>query len=102
VFDIDWAEDCDESRMILQLTKDEQNTVTHALKHAYGKSALIHRIEERDYYFSAGQLDEIQGALAQEALRSGGILCGDAYNQEALAAGAKVHALQQRLESMGR
>jgi len=88
--------------MILQLTTDEQNTVAHALKHAFGKSELIRRIEERDYSFSGGQLHEIQGALAQEALRSGGILCGDAYNRDALAAGAKVHALQQRLESMGR
>lgn len=88
--------------MILQLTKDEQNTATHALKHAYRKSELIRRIEEPDYNFSVGQLDEIQGALAQEALLSGGILCGDAYNREALVAGTKVHALLQRLECMGR
>lgn len=88
--------------MTLQLTQDEQNTVKQSLQHAFGKSELIRRIEERDYYFSAGQLDEIQGALAQEALMSGGILCGDAYNREALAAGAKVNALLQRLQSMGR
>lgn len=88
--------------MTLQLTKNERNTVTHALKHAYRKSELIRRIEETDYNFSAGQLDEIQGALAQEALVSGGILCGDAYNREALAAGTEVNALLQRLQSMGR
>jgi hypothetical protein len=88
--------------MTLQLTKDEQNTVTHALKQAYGKSELTPRIEEPNYNFSAGQLDEIQGALAQEALRSGGVLCGDAYNREALAAGTRVQALLQRLECMGR
>lgn len=99
---IDWTEDCGKSGMILQLTKDEQNTVTHALKHAYWNSELIRRIEEPDSDFNGGQLDEIQGSLAQEALRSGGILCGDAYNREALAAGTKVHALLQRLECMGR
>lgn len=62
--------------MTLQLTKDEQNTVTHALNHAYRQSELIHRIEERDFYFSAGQLDEVQGALAQEAMVNDGILRG--------------------------
>ncbi len=99
---IDWIEDCGESGMTLQLTKDEQSTVAQALKHAYWRSELIRRIEEPDYNFSAGQLDEIQGALAQEALLSGGVLCGDAYNREALAAGTKVRALLQRLECMGR
>ena len=76
--------------------------MTQALKHAYRKSELIRRIEESDCNFSTGQLDEIQGALAQEALVSGGILCGDAYNREALAAGTEVNALLQRLQSMGR
>lgn len=99
---IHWIEDCGKPCMTLQLTKDEQNTVTHALKHAYRKGELIRRIAEPDYYFSAGQLDEIQGALAQEALVTDGILCGDAYNREALAAGTKVRALLQRLECMGR
>lgn len=82
-------------------TKDEQNTVTHALNHAYRQSELIHRIEERDFYFSAGQLDEIQGALAQEAMVNDGILRG-AHNREALAAGINAHALLQRLQCMGR
>lgn len=99
---IDWIEDCSNWRMTLQLTQDEQNTVTQALQHAFGKSELIQRIEERNYYFSAGQLDEIQGALAQEALLSGGILCGDAYNREAQAAGTRLRALLQRLQTMGR
>ena len=99
---LDWIEDCGKSGMLLQLMKDEQNTVSNALRHAYWSSELIRRIEELDHNFSVGQLDEIQGALAQEALRSGGILCGDAYNREALAAGTKVHALLQRLECMGR
>ena len=46
--------------------------MTHALKRAYRKSELIRRIEETDYNFSASQLDEIQGALAQQALVSRG------------------------------
>lgn len=98
---IDWTEDCGKSCMTLQLTKDEENTVTHALNHAYRQSELIHRIEERDFYFSAGQLDEIQGALAQEAMVNDGILRG-AHNREALAAGINAHALLQRLQCMGR
>lgn len=97
---LDWTEDCGKSCMTLQLTKDEQNTVTHALNHAYRQSELIHRIEERDCYFSAGQLDEIQGALAQEAMVNDGILRG-AHNREALAAGINAHALLQRLQCMG-
>jgi hypothetical protein len=88
--------------MMLQLTKDEKQTVTLALKHAYRQGELMHRIEERDFYFSSAQLDEIQGALAKEAMMSEGILCGDAYNREALAAGTKAHALLQRLQCMGR
>jgi hypothetical protein len=31
-----------------------------------------------------------------------GILCGDAHNWEALAAGINAHALLQRLQCMGR
>ena len=77
---------CGKSGMILQLMKDEQNTVTNALRHGYWSSELIRRIEEPDHNIRFGQLDEIQGALAQEAL----------------AAGTKVHALLQRLECMGR
>ncbi len=88
--------------MTLQLTQDERNTVRHALRHTFWKSGLLRRIEEPNYDFSAGQLNEIQGALAQEALRSGGILCGDPYNREALGGGSKVRALQQRLESTRR
>ena len=64
-------------------------------------SQLIRRIEERNYYFSAGQFGDIQSALAQEAVRSGGILGGNASNRGALAARTKVHALR-RLECMGR
>ena len=88
--------------MILQLTTDEKQTVTHALKRGFRKSELIRQIGERDFYFSAAQLDEIQGALANEAMVSDGILCGNAYNREALAAGTKAHALLQRLQCMGR
>jgi hypothetical protein len=88
--------------MILQLTTDEKQTVMHALKHAYRQGELMHRIEERDFYFSAIQLDEIQGALAKEAMVSDGILCGDVYNRGALAARTKANALLQRLQCMGR
>lgn len=88
--------------MTLKLTKNERTAVTHALQHAYRKGELIRRVGETDYDFSAGQLDEIQGALAQEALVSAGMLCGDAYNREALAGGAALNAMLQRLQSMGR
>ena len=88
--------------MILTLTADEKQTVTRALKHAYRQGELMRRVEERDFYFSNSQLDEIQGALSKEAMLSAGILCGDAYNREALAAGTKANALLQRLQCMGR
>lgn len=77
-------------------------TLTHALKHAYRQGALMRLVEEPDFYFSTEQLDEIQTALASEALVTDGILCGDVYNREALAAGTKVHALLQRVQSMRR
>jgi hypothetical protein len=44
----------------------------------------------------------MEGALAQEAMASDGILYGDAYNREAFAAGTKAHALLHRLQYMGR
>ena len=88
--------------MILELTTDEKQTVILALKHAYRQGELMHRIVERDFYFSTAQLDEIQGALAKEAMVSDGTLCGDPYNRAALAARTKANALLQRLQCMGR
>lgn len=90
------------THMILQLTADERETLTRALKHAYRQGKLMHLIKEPTASFTTKQLDEMQSALACEALVTDGILCGDAYNRSALAAGTKVHALLQRFQCMGR
>jgi hypothetical protein len=83
-------------------TYNRREANCNACAHAYRQGELMHRVEERDFYFSAAQVDQIQGAIAKEAMVSDGILCGDAYNRGALAARTKANALLQRLQCMGR